>query len=72
MIVPVYIFGASPVGFTVAVMESNSPAMEILPVGEIFNQVAPVTVTVAESGDPLLASMNGAVNEGSGTGFPTV
>src|SRR5579863_8892498 len=56
VIVPVYIFGRRPVGFTVAVIVSNKPAMEILPVGEIFSQAAPVTVTVAESADPLLAS----------------
>src|ERR1700680_4862562 len=70
--VPVYIFGTRPVGFTVAVIASNSPAIEILPVGEIFSQLAPVTLIVAESGDPLLARTNGAVREGSGIGFPTI
>src|SRR5580704_15430529 len=65
-----YTLGASPVGFTVTAMVLNSPTSEMFPAGVTVSQDAPVTLTVAETADPLLARMNALEREGFGTGAP--
>src|SRR5579885_30029 len=72
LIVPVYTFGARPVGFTVTVTVFSSPISEIFPLGVALSHVAPETLSVAESGAPLLDRMKELLSDALGIGSPVV
>jgi hypothetical protein len=72
VMVPVYTFGARPVGLTVTATVLNSPISDMSPVGAMVSHVAPVTVAVAESAAPLLDTMKVLASDALGTGSPVV
>ena len=72
LMVPVYTLGARPVGSTVTETVLSNPIREMLPLGVSFSQGAPVTLSAADNGAPLLDRTKLLARDALGIGVPVV